>query len=766
MENLLAHFNDLSIEQRKALIVLLKRRGIDVSQLPITGVRRDAPLPLSYGQQRLWFLAQLEPDSSAYHIADAVWLNGAVDASALQRSVNKLVTRHESLRTTFRNVGGKALQVVHEQLQVVVAWLDCRAMLSDEAAVKTKLEAIERQPFDLENGPLLRVSVLKLAADRHVLSIALHHIVADEWSLNIVISEFAEIYRAYCEGREPQLPGLAIGYADFAVWQRHWLEAGEMERQLKYWTEKLAGEHAALELPFDKPRPPQPSDHGAKLEFPLPDALSAALRQYSLEQGATLFMGLLALFKMLLYRYSGQHAIRVGVPIANRNRRETEHLVGFFVNTQVLQTELHGGLSFRQVLDRLKDTALGAQAHPDLPFEQLVEALSPERSLNRNPLFQVMYNHQYQQAEIAEALGLLNIAPFARDSHTTQFELILDTFEIGKDGIVLLWTYASDLFDHSTIERMARHFCRLAEAALAAPETALLDLPLLDPQEWTCSSANEAKPCEWLALAEAIRAKAQAHPDAEALVCAGQVLSYADLQSQSQRLAHHLLASGVKAGDVVGLCLPRSADMIVASLAVWQCGAAFLPLDPDYPEERLRYLLADAGVGCLLSHSEGPSIAHTPASIMTLELDRLELYAYPDTPPALVTHPERTAYLIYTSGSTGQPKGVAVSHGALARHCQSMAEVYAMQAGDVCLHFASFSFDAAIEQWAVPLACGAKVVISDQILWSVEQTLAAIESHGITRIDLPPAYLSELARHIQQPEQAPVLTSCTVGGEA
>ncbi|WP_231883631.1 condensation domain-containing protein, partial [Methylomonas koyamae] len=509
MENLLAHFNDLSADQRKALIVLLKRRGIDVSQLPITGVKRDAPLPLSYGQQRLWFLAQLEPDSSAYHIADAVWLNGTVDASALQRSVDKLVARHESLRTTFRNVGGKALQIVHAQLPVAVAWLDCREMVGDEVAVKTKLEAIERQPFDLENGPLLRVSVLKVAADRHVLSIALHHIVADEWSLNIVITEFAEIYRAYCDAREPTLPGLAIGYADFAVWQRHWLEVGEMERQLNYWTAKLAGEQTALELPFDKPRPAEPSDHGAKLEFPLPDAVSTSLRQHCRGQGATLFMGLLALFKMLLYRYSGQNAIRIGVPIANRNRRETEHLVGFFVNTQVLQTELHGGLSFRQVLERVKDTALGAQAHPDLPFDQLVEALSPERSLNRNPLFQVMYNHQYQQAETTAALSLLNIAPFARDSYTTQFELILDTVETGKHGINTLWTYASDLFGHPTIERMAQHFCRLAEATLAAPETALRDLPLLEPLEWHGSSAAEARFCEWIALSEAIRTQAQ-----------------------------------------------------------------------------------------------------------------------------------------------------------------------------------------------------------------------------------------------------------------
>ncbi|MDO9002540.1 MAG: condensation domain-containing protein, partial [Aquabacterium sp.] len=582
MENLLANFNDLSIDQRKALIVLLKRRGIDFSQLPITAVKRDAPLPLSYGQQRLWFLAQLEPDSSAYHIADAVWLNGRIDALALQRSIDKLVARHESLRTTFCNVAGKALQVVHEQLPVSVDWLDCCEITGDgEESIRAKVESIEQQPFDLENGPLLRISVIKLTADRHVLTIAMHHIVADEWSLAIVISEFAEIYRAYCEGREPQLPDLPMGYADFAAWQRHWLEAGEMERQLAYWTEKLAGETAPLELPFDRSRPLQASDHGAKLELPLPDSLSAALRQQCREQGATLFMGLLALFKMLLYRYSGQHSIRIGVPIANRNRRETEHLVGFFVNTQVLQTELDGGLNFRQVLARVKDTALGAQAHPDLPFDQLVEALSPERSLNRNPLFQVMYNHQYQQAETAEALGSLNIAPFARDSHTTQFELILDTFESVAGSITAILTYATEVFDKQTIARMAELFCRLATAATAAPEQAIRDLPLLDPADLAWSNASIVESGECVAVSEAIHRQAQAQPHAVALVCGDQRMRYAELESLSQQLAQGLLAQGVQAGDVVGLCLPRSAEMIVASLAVWRCGAAFLPLDPD-----------------------------------------------------------------------------------------------------------------------------------------------------------------------------------------
>jgi NRPS condensation-like uncharacterized protein len=400
MQNPLADFHKLSPDQRKALMALLKKRGIDIGRLPIAGVGRDRPLPLSYGQQRLWFLAQLEPDSSAYHIADAVRLQGRLDADALQRSIAKLVERHESLRTTFGSADGKAVQVVHDSLPVAVQWQDLSAPGGDsEALAAAWVESLERRPFDLQTGPLLRVAVLKLAADRHVLVWVLHHIVADEWSLNILMGEFAALYRAYCRGSEVDLPGLSVGYADFAVWQRHWLEAGEMQRQLAYWQTQLAGDMPQLQLPWDKTGPAQRSDAGAKLEIALPAASVQRLRVLCQGEGATPFMGLLAVFKMLLYRYCGQAQIRVGVPVANRNRREIEQVVGFFVNTQVLQTELSGALSFRQILARVKETALGAQAHADLPFDQLVEALSPQRNLQRNPLFQVMYNHQAARSE-------------------------------------------------------------------------------------------------------------------------------------------------------------------------------------------------------------------------------------------------------------------------------------------------------------------------------------------------------------------------------
>ncbi|EIC30042.1 non-ribosomal peptide synthetase [Methylomicrobium album] len=787
MQNPLANFHTLSPEQRKALILLLKKRGIDVGRLPIASVGRDVALPLSYGQQRLWFLAQLEPDSSAYHIADAVYLNGEIDAGALQRSIDKLRVRHESLRTTFRSDGGKPVQIVHDGMAVEVQWLDLSVQSGDiDALAKSRVEKLEREPFDLVNGPLMRVAVLKLAGDRHVLVWVLHHIVADEWSLNILLNEFAELYQGYCQGREAELPGLPIGYADFAVWQRHWLEAGEMDRQMAYWRERLGEETPPLELPLDRPRPAQISDAGAKFEMGLPEGTAKALHEICGRQGATLFMGLLAVFDLLLYRYSGQRRLRVGVPVANRNRAETEQLVGFFVNTQVLQTELDGSLNFYQVLERVKESALGAQAHADLPFDQLVEALGPQRSLERNPLFQVMYNHQYQQADTAKALGALQIKPFSRDAHTTQFELILDTFESVTGGIGAIWTYATDLFDPATIERMAGRFCRLAEAAAKRPETVLRDLPLLDPAELDFLTANRSFSREFTDLPALIRHQSQTRPAAVALIAGAERVSYAGLQSQAHRLAHYLRDRGLRPGAVVALSLPRSAQAIVACLAAWQCGAAFLALDPAYPAERLQYMLDDAGAEWLIDSHAGEALAErrggtasvsaqatptgghahpTADAINRLDLSQLDLSGYPDTPPAVDLHPETPAYLIYTSGSTGRPKGVAVGHGALAMHCGAMAALYDLQAGETCLHFASFSFDAAIEQWAVPLLRGATLVIGDPSGWSVDRTLQALRDYAITRIDVPPAYLAELARQLDRPEHAPRLTGCTVGGE-
>ncbi|MBL1266032.1 non-ribosomal peptide synthetase [Candidatus Methylomicrobium oryzae] len=774
MQNPLANFHTLSPEQRKALILLLKKRGIDVSQLPIASVGRDAPLPLSYGQQRLWFLAQLEPDSSAYHIADAVYLNGQIDVDALQRSIDKLVARHESLRTTFRSDDGKPVQIVHDGMAVEVQWLDLSTQSGDiDALAKSRVENLEREPFDLVNAPLLRVAVLELAVDRHVLVWVLHHIVADEWSLNILLNEFAELYQGFCQGREAGLTDLAVGYADFAVWQRYWLEAGEMERQLTYWRERLGTETPQLDLPLDRPRPAQTSDAGAKFEIGLPDEAGKALREICRRQGATAFMGLLTVFYMLLYRYSGQRRLRVGVPVANRNRRETESLVGFFVNTQVLQTELDGSLNFYQILERVKEAALGAQAHADLPFDQLVEALSPQRSLERNPLFQVMYNHQYQQADTAKALGALQIETFPRDARTTQFELILDTFESVTGRISAIWTYATDLFDEATIARMAGHFCRLVEAVTKQPGTALQALPLLDPTELDRLLPKPSFSCEFVSLPSLIGRQAAIRPEAVALIEGGTTMTYGELHRQSHRLAHYLIDHGLRPGAVVALSLPRSASMLVASLAVWQCGAAFLALDPAYPAERLQYMLDDAGAGWLLGGGAVDGLGnardtgHSPADVVhQVNLSQLDLSNYPEMPPEVVLHPETTAYLIYTSGSTGRPKGVAVGHGALAQHCRAMAQLYGLQAGETCLHFASFSFDAAIEQWTVPLLRGATLVIGDPGHWSVEQTLQAIREQAIDRIDVPPAYLTELARQLDPSVPVPRLTSCTVGGEA
>jgi len=436
-EQLLANLHALSPEQRQALAVLLKRRGIDVAdQLPIPRRERAGPSPLSHGQLRLWFLARLEPESSGYHLSDAVVIEPGLDRAALQKTVDALVARHASLRTSFHESDGKPGQILHESMAVPVQWLEPDVADAEALArARSLVEDLESKPFDLSTGPLLRVCLIGLPDGRQVLAWVLHHIIADEWSMNIFINEFVAFYQAYRQGLQPELPELALSYADFAAWQRDWLEAGEQERQLAYWQAKLGSETPTLALPFDRQRPAELSGRGAKLEAALPEQTAAALHALCRQQGVTPFMVLLALFTLLLYRYCGQHTIRVGVPVAGRNRRETEALIGFFVNTLVYQTELHGGLNFRQVLARVKDTALDAQAHADLPFDQLVEALSPERGLDRNPLFQVMYNHQYRQADTERALGEFKLEPLARATRTTQFELILDTFADAGGGI-------------------------------------------------------------------------------------------------------------------------------------------------------------------------------------------------------------------------------------------------------------------------------------------------------------------------------------------
>ncbi|MCO8171819.1 condensation domain-containing protein, partial [Pseudomonas sp. 21LCFQ02] len=444
----------------------------------IERVARDQPLPLSFAQQRLWFLWQLEPDSAAYNIPVALRLSGVLDREALRRSFDALVARHETLRTTLRQDGEQAVQIIHSIQTVPIAV----EVLEPQADIRAHVEAEIHQPFDLVNGPLLRVRLLRVTEDDHVLVLTMHHIVSDGWSMPVMVEELVSLYEGYRDGQTISLPELPVQYADYAVWQRQWMEAGEQQRQLAYWQEQLGGEQPVLALPLDRPRPSMQSHAGASLELALDTGLLTALKQVAQQQGVTLFMVMLASFQALLHRYSGQADIRVGVANANRNRMETERLIGFFVNTQVLKADFAPHTTFNALLQQVKGAALGAQAHQDLPFEQLVEALQVERSLSHSPLFQVMLNYQSETQGTARSLPGLEVQRLEWQERTAKFDLTLDLFE-GQDQVSASLIYATALFDVATIERLGRHWQQLLAQMVHQPQRPIAELPLLDTAE-------------------------------------------------------------------------------------------------------------------------------------------------------------------------------------------------------------------------------------------------------------------------------------------
>ncbi|HCA7771205.1 TPA: pyoverdine non-ribosomal peptide synthetase PvdD, partial [Pseudomonas aeruginosa] len=624
----------------------LERTTDAVSTIPLAD--RQQPLALSFAQERQWFLWQLEPESAAYHIPSALRLRGRLDVDALQRSFDSLVARHETLRTRFRLEGGRSYQQVQPAVSVSIE----REQFGEEGLIE-RIQAIVVQPFDLERGPLLRVNLLQLAEDDHVLVLVQHHIVSDGWSMQVMVEELVQLYAGYSQGLDVVLPALPIQYADYALWQRSWMEAGEKERQLAYWTGLLGGEQPVLELPFDRPRPARQSHRGAQLGFELSRELVEAVRALAQREGTSSFMLLLASFQALLYRYSGQADIRVGVPIANRNRVETERLIGFFVNTQVLKADLDGRMGFDELLAQARQRALEAQAHQDLPFEQLVEALQPERNASHNPLFQVLFNHQSEIRSVTPEVQLedLRLEGLAWDGQTAQFDLTLDIQE-DENGIWASFDYAADLFDASTVERLAGHWRNLLRGIVANPRQRLGELPLLDAPErrQTLSEWNPAQR-EYAVqgtLQQRFEEQARQRPQAVALILDEQRLSYGELNARANRLAHCLIARGVGADVPVGLALERSLDMLVGLLAILKAGGAYLPLDPAAPEERLAHILDDSGVRLLLT--QGHLLERLPrqAGVEVLAIDGLVLDGYAESDPLPTLSADNLAYVIYT----------------------------------------------------------------------------------------------------------------------
>ncbi len=635
-------------------------------------------------------------------------------------------------------------QVIHEACGARVEQVDLTGLAEAEAreAKARELASAEAErPFDLEQGPLLRVTLLRLSEREHVLLMTMHHIVSDGWSMNVLTAEFAALYEGYVGGQVGELRPLPIQYTDYAVWQRGWLEAGEREKQLAYWKGYLGEEHGVLELPMDRPRPREQSYRGSRVDFAVGEELTARLRALGQAQGATLFMVLLAAFKVLLYRYTGERDLRVGVPTANRGRVETEGLVGLFVNTQVLRTRVDGRQRFTEVLKQVREGALGAQAHQDLPFEQLVEALSPERSLSHNPLFQVMYNHQKRAMGTLGRLRELQIETFERERSSTQFDLSLSTEE--ENGAVAgAFGYATDLFDAATIARLSEHSQALLEEVARAPEREIGAIALLSQGDlarvatWNATTRDRERS---LLVPQRIQRQAEARPDACALLYETATLSYGALDRRANQLAQRLVKLGVGPDVLVGISIERSLDLLVGLLGIMKAGGAYVPLDPDYPRERLAYMMADADLRVLVTTSRVRDLLGVGEQVRCVCLDSEDLSEEGTTPPAVNLAPEHLAYMIYTSGSTGRPKGAGNTHAGLRNRLEWMEAEYEIGAGDTVLQKTPLSFDVSVWELFWPLMVGARLAIAapgDQR--DPGRLLELIRTHGVTTLHFVP----------------------------
>ena len=643
-----------------------ERSGTGPSQI-IRRRDRDAPAVLSFAQQRLWFIDQFEGATPFYNNPVAVRISGALKKEVLKQTLSEIVRRHEILRTHFAEVDGKALQIVSPATPLQIPITDLSELSEDERGPTAVQLAVAEAaaPFDLSTGPLIRVKLIRLTVVEHIVLLTLHHTVTDRWSTGVLIKEVATLYEAFRQGQASPLAELEIQYADYAAWQREWLQGEVLEEQLRYWHAQLRGKLPVVEFPSDRPRPSVQSFRGERCSMKVSSQLVESLNALSRQEGATLFMTLLTAFQILLYRYTGTADVLVGTTIANRNRSETEKLIGFFANTLVLRTDVSGEPTVAEILRRVREVCLGAYAHQDLPFEKLVEELRPERDLSRLPLIQNMLILQNQPMEKAE-LKDLTLTALDVSYESAQFDLLLNMIE-SPQGLAGSWIYNADLFDAATIERMMGHYQSVLEGMVASPEQRISTMPLLRREEWQQIivdwNANDFEFSGECCLHELVEEQAARRPEAVAVVSGAAELSFGELNRRANQLAHYLRQQGVGPEVVVGLYLERSVEMVVGLLGILKAGGAYVPLDPAYPRTRVEYMLADAQVQLVLT--QGSLWERLPVFGFTIALDQeWETIAAESTENlSPVNEVENLAYVIYTSGSTGQPKGVMISHG-------------------------------------------------------------------------------------------------------
>lgn len=675
--------------------------------------RDDGPVRLSFSQERMWVIHQLAPGNLAYNMAVAVGLRGPLAVTALSEALDGLRERHEPLRSVYRLHDGVPVQEVLPWQPEALAVIDLAPL--GEAAMAQALEqaqALARQPFDLAHGPVLRLGLWRVAEQAHLLAIVLHHIAGDHWSFSVMAAEIGQAYAARRAGRTGARPPLPIRYRDYARWQRDWLQGEVLERQMAYWRDQLEG-LAPLALPFDRPFPDAPTFIGGRHEVALPEGLLPRLEALARREGATLFMTSFAAFVALLHRVNGQDDLALGVPIANRTQADTEGLVGTFVNTLVMRVGLGGADTFTELLRRVRGVALDAYAHQDMPFEKLVEALVRQRDAQRAPLVQVLFNVQNAPLRTAQIDELL-WEPVSLHRGAAQFELSVALSP--REGGRLTIEYSAQLFDHDTVDQLIRSYLEVLQAVAADPGATVAALPLLSAGQreqldaWNRTEA--ALPPPGLTHLR-LQALARSEPDRVAATCGSDRLSLGQLDQRAEALAQHLRALGVASGVLVGVCLPRSLDMLVALLAVQKSGGAYVPLDPGFPEDRLSYMLADSGAPVLLTWGDTAQGVDLPAGLQVVDLQQPlpPSGAGEREPQSAAPAPQDPAYVIYTSGSTGKPKGVAVPHGALANFLASMAQAPGLQPDDVLAAVTTISFDIAALELYLPLVVGARVDI-------------------------------------------------------
>jgi amino acid adenylation domain-containing protein len=715
--------------------------------------------PASFAQQRLWFLDQLDPGMSVYHLLYAVRLEARVNIAALEQALNELVRRHETLRTTFVTVDGQPMQAVAKTLNVELPVIDLTSLDHDEAerAAQRLAQREGERPFDLAQGPVLRARLIQLGSEDYRLLIAMHHIISDGWSMGVFVHELATLYEAFSEGRESPLPELPVQYADYAAWQKEWLVGEVLDSQVRFWKEHLSGAPATLDLASDRARPAIQSFRGARRYTEISSAFADRLRDLSRREGVTLFMTLLAAFEILLWRYSGQPDIVVGTPMAGRSRSELEGLIGLFANTLPLRTTLAGNPTFRELLARVRETALDAYAHQEVPFDKLVEALQPQRSLSQAPLFQVIFALENTPQSLTHkglSLKWLDV-----DRGTARSDLSLF---IGDKGSELScdWEYSTDLFEGETIERMMLNYQTILESVLENPEQRIGYLPGAEAErqrllvEW---NSEKSLPATESCMQQLFEAHAEQTPAATALVFADKRLTYRELNESANQLAHYLQKLGVGPETPVGVCLERSAEMIMALLAILKAGGAYVPIDPAYPADRLAFMLEDSHVPVLLTETQlSTIIPKLSAKIVWLD-DCSEIANESASNPASEVTPEHLAYVIYTSGSTGRPKGVEVIHRSVTHLFDATRDRLGFRAGDVWTVVHSSAFDFSVwEIWGSLLQGGTLVVVPLEVVQSPSECFSLLCRERVTVLNQTPSALRALLDARKQAPQSNV----------